>query len=83
MHEELVKALRCCNAGKCNDCPYEGINGCIGIVRREAANAIESLIQENSFLKLMQQQLTKDIPENELGIKAYDALKIMLKIVNN
>ena len=76
MHEELVKALRCCNAGKCNDCPYYGINDCITVVRREAANVIESLIQENSFLKLMQQQLTKDIPENELGKKVYSALKM-------
>ena len=84
MYEELAKALRCCDIiYGCKNCPYEGVNNCISIVRKESANAIESLIQENSFLKLMQQQLTKDIPENELGIKAYDALKIMLKIANN
>lgn len=41
----------------------------------ETVNTIESLIQENSFLKLMQQQLIKDIPENELGKKVYNTLK--------
>lgn len=76
MHEELVKALRHCNTYGCKGCPYEGIDGCITVVRREAANAIESLIQENTFLKLIQQQLTKDIPENELGIKVYTAFKM-------
>lgn len=81
MYEELVKALRHCNTYGCKGCPYEGIDGCITVVRGEAANTIESLIQENSFLKLMQQELTKDIPENELGIKAYNALKA-IKIVN-
>lgn len=40
----------------------------------ETINAIESLIQENSFLKLMQQQLIKDIPENELGKKVVQNL---------
>lgn len=76
MHEELVKALRCCNTGICDNCPYNGINDCIAVVRKESANAIESLIQENSFLKLMQQQLIKDIPENELGKKVYSTLKM-------
>lgn len=76
MYEELVKALRCCDTYGCKGCPYEGIDGCITVVRKESANAIESLIHENSFLKLMQQQLTKDIPENELGIKVYNAFKM-------
>lgn len=76
MYEELVKAFRCCNTGICDDCPYNGVNNCITVVRREAANAIESLVQENNFLKLMQQQLTKDIPENELGKKVYSTLKM-------
>lgn len=78
MYEELVKALRYCNTNTygCKGCPYEGIDGCMTVVRSEAAKAIESLIQENSFLKLMQQQLTKDIPENELGKKVYSALKM-------
>ena len=47
----------------------------------EAVNAIESLIQENSFLKLMQQQLIKDIPDNELGKKVYNTNT--LKCVNS
>ena len=76
MYEELVKALRHCNTYGCKGCPYEGIDGCITVVRGEAANTIESLIQENTFLKLMQQQLTKDIPENELGKKVYSTLKM-------
>lgn len=78
MYEELVKRLRICpdyNEG-CLNCPHEHDLGCRSSTMREAADAIESLIQENSFLKLMQQQLTKDIPENELGKKVYSTLKM-------
>ncbi len=68
MYEELVKQLREATGWKNASIHYSLMN--------EAANAIESLIQENSFLKLMQQQLTKDIPENELGKKVYSTLKM-------
>ena len=67
MYEELVKQLREATGWENASVHYSLMN--------EAANAIESLVQENSFLKLMQQQLTKDIPENELGKKVYNTLK--------
>ena len=67
MYEELVKQLREAtgleNASHCS-------------LMNEAANTIESLVQENNFLKLMQQQLVKDIPENELGKKVYNTFKM-------
>lgn len=68
MYDELVKRLREATGWKNASEHYSLMN--------EAANVIESLVQENSFLKLMQQQLTKDIPENELGKKVYSALKM-------
>lgn len=68
MYEELVKQLREATGWENASAHYSLMN--------EAANVIESFVQENSFLKLMQQQLTKDIPENELGKKVYSALKI-------
>ena len=57
--------------------------GCCDALALSAIDAIvelqkenKNLIQENSFLKLMQQQLIKDVPENELGKKVYSALKM-------
>lgn len=71
MYKELVKRLR----DKAGAFDYDGRPD-IACDYEQAADAIESLIQENSFLKLMQQQLTKDIPENELGKKVYSTLKM-------
>lgn len=82
MYEELVKQLRESKNEQCYiGCFGNCVNCKIDAELKQAADAIESVVQENSFLKLMQQQLTKDIPENELGIKAYNAIK-MLKIKN-
>ena len=68
MYEELIKQLREATGWKNASIHYSLMN--------EAANAIESLVQENNFLKLMQRQLIKDIPENELGEKVYNTLSV-------
>ena len=45
---ELIKALRYCNENRCEDCFYDGI-GCMGIIREEAAKAIEKLEESEAY----------------------------------
>lgn len=47
-YDELIKALRMCVIGLCEDCPYDGKNDerlCADGLRMDAANAIKELLK--------------------------------------
>lgn len=49
--KELVKALRCCLNGDCNECPLREDTGCISSLDRQSADTLESLAAENKGLR--------------------------------
>lgn len=67
MYENLVEALRLC-------VKYHKPEDALANAE-QAAQAIETLSQENKFLKSMQRQLAKDVPLSDLGIMAFRSIK--------
>jgi predicted nuclease with TOPRIM domain len=70
MYDELVKRLR----EKAGAFDYDGRPD-IACDYEQAADAIEKLEQENSFLKEMQRQLVKDVPLEDLGRMVYAGIR--------
>ena len=79
MYEELIDSLKLCgdkDVTYCNGCLLDkstNIN-CRLALMQKAADAIETLQEENRFLKNMQKQLASSVDKRELGNMVRGAL---------